>query len=113
MLEESHLELLEDVLKEANFNNDHWAKLGGGLGLRNDELLERIYPENSLNLKECMRKWLSPGTTSYLLLPFQRDSPTLDGLADALKSIGYSEAAECIIKTCKLVIMISVASILK
>ena len=106
LLEESHLELVEDVLKETNFNFDdwQWPKLGEKLGLHHDELLERIYPENSSNLKECLRKWLrSPDAAGYPLL--FRPLPTLDGLAAALDSIGYSEAAEYIIKTCKLIIM--------
>ena len=100
LLDESHLELVEDILKETNFNNEDWKQLERELGV----YLWNINLENSLNLKECLREWLrGPGTSRYR---FQiRPPPTLDGLADALKSIGYSEAGEYIIKTCKLIIM--------
>ena len=103
----SDLELVEDILKEINFNED-WYELGIELGVC-DERPEYCYPRNFSNLKGCLRKWLSPGTTTS---NFHR--PTiLDGLADALKRIGYSEvaeygyseAAEYIVKTCKLIMM--------
>ena len=104
LLDESHLELVEDVLKETNFNDGHWNKLGRLLGV-NVELLKYIYPENSLKLKECLRKWLtSAGTTTYHSR-IHVGPPTLNGLADALDRIGYREAGEYIIKTCKLIIM--------
>ena len=101
LLDESHLELVEDVLKETNFNNKDWKQLKRALGVH-DERLERIYPEDSLHLKECLRKWLRTGGASFHL----RIRPsTLYDLAVALVSIGYSEAGEYIIKTCKLIIM--------
>ena len=102
MLDESHLELLEDVLKEINFNNKDWPILGRGLGVHVEQQ-EYSYIENFLILKECLRKWLSSGAARYRSQI--RSLPTLDGLADALKSIGYREAGEYIIKTCKLIIM--------
>ena len=100
MLDESHLELVEDVLKEANFNNDDWYKLGQELGV----YLCIIGRENSLMLRQCLRRWLtrSGATSSYFLLI---QSSTLYDLAVALDSIGYSEAGDYIIKTCKLIIM--------
>ena len=102
LLDESHLGLVEDVLKEINFNNEDWKQLGRQLRVRHDKLrlLGRLYPKISLNLKECLRKWLS-GDSLYDNLP-----PTLYELAAALKSIGYSEADEYIIKTySRLIIM--------
>ena len=108
LLDKSHLELVEDVLKETNFNDEDWEQLGEKLGLRVWSL-KYSNKENSLNLKDCLRKWLSLGTFSSLLwiphLLDHDDPPTLFGLAAALKSIGYSKAAEYIIKTCKLIIM--------
>ena len=104
MLDESHLGLVEDVLKEANFNDKDWKQLGHGLGLY-VWLLKYGNKENSLNLKECLREWLSSGVGRYRLQAQHDDPPTLYDLADALKSIGYSEAGEYIIKTCKLIIM--------
>ena len=98
LLDESHLELVEDVLKEINFNNEDWEQLGRELRLY-------YWSEKPLNLKECLRKWLSPDTSSYFWWAQRDDSPTLYKLADALKSIGYNEAGEYIIKTCKLIIM--------
>ena len=104
LLDESHLELVEDVLKETNFNIEDWDKLGRELGVHDDRL-EFIYPEDSLNLKGCLRKWLTgelTGATSYFL---QSRPSTLYDLADVLVSIGYIKAGEYIIKTCKLIIM--------
>ena len=104
LLDESHLELVEDVLKEINFNDEAWNRLGRLLGVDVD-LLRHIYSGSSLKLKECLRKWLnSAGTTTYHLR-LHGGPPTLYELADALDSIGYSEAGEYIIKTCKLIIM--------
>ena len=100
LLDTSHLELVVNVLKETNFNNEDWEQLGQELGVYTIKL-EYIYPEN---LKECLREWLSTGTSSSFLR-IQNDPPTLYGLADALKSIGYSEAGEYIIITSKLIIM--------
>ena len=113
MLDESHLELVEDVLKETNFHDVDWEELGRGLGVH-VESLKYIYSENSLKLKGCLREWLSPGTSSYYWRIQDDDDPppTLFGLADALDGIGYSEAAECIIITCKLII-ISVSCIIQ
>ena len=107
LLDESHLDLVEDVLKETNFNNKDWDKLGRGLGIY-VQSLKYSYSEDSLKLKECLREWLSPGTSSsFLRIPDDDDptGPTLYDLAAALKSIDYSEAGEYIIKTCKLIIM--------
>ena len=99
LLDLSNLELVEDVLKEINFNNKDWNKLGQELGV----YLRNINPENSLNLKEYLREWLSSGAGRYR---FQtRSLPTLGSLAAALDRIGYREAAEYIIETCKLIIM--------
>ena len=100
LLDESHLELVEDVLKEINFHNKDWRQLGRGLGvhIRGQEY---VYPGS---LKECLRKWLSPGTFSSFLR-IHDGPPTLYGLAAALVSIGYIEAGKYIIKTCKLIIM--------
>ena len=100
LLDKSHLELVEDILKETNFNNKDWEQLGQELGVH-DERLEFIYSEDSLNLKGCLRKWLT-GATSYFL---QSRPSTLYDLAAALKRIGYRGAGEYIIKTCKLIIM--------
>ena len=112
LLDESYLELVEDVLKETNFNNEDWEQLGRGLGVHVESLMY-IYSENSLKLKECLREWLSPGTSRYYWrIQHDDDPPTLFGLADALDGIGYSEAAEYIIITCKLII-ISVSSIIQ
>ena len=100
LLDISHLGLVEDVFKETNFNNKDWIKLGRELRVY-VESLKHSYSENSLNLKECLREWLRQGT-----IYFGRDGPpTLYGLAAALDRIGYSEAGEYIIKTCKLIIM--------
>ena len=96
LLDKSHLELVEDVLKEINFNDADWKQLGQKLGVH-DERLDYIYSKDSSNLKKCLRTWLSAIRHD--------DPPTLDGLAIALKSIGYIEAGEYIIKTCKLIIM--------
>ena len=95
LLDESHLELVEDVLKEINFNNKDWEQLRRELGV----YLRNINPGNFLNLKECLRRWLSTRT----ILRIQPS--TLYDLAAALDSIGYKEAGEYIIKTCKLIIM--------
>ena len=113
LLDLSHLELVEDVLKETNFNNKDWEQLGRELGVH-VESLKFIYSENSLKLKGCLREWLRPGTSSYYWrIPDDDDpSPTLFGLADALDGIGYSKAAEYIIITCKLII-ISVSCIIQ
>ena len=107
LLDESHLELVEDILKETNFDNEDWKRLGGlalGIYYNAQQRIERICSEDSSKLKECLRRWLSPDTSSSFL-PFYDGPPTLYGLAAALKSIGYSEAGEYIIKTCKLIIM--------
>ena len=100
LLDISHLELVEDVLKETNFNDEDWRQLGRELGV----YMKYGYPEN---LKDCLREWLNSGGTfssgSYMRICNM--PPTLDDLAAALKSIGYKEAGEYIIKTCKLVIM--------
>ena len=106
MLDIIHLELVEYVLKGTNFNNKDWYKLGRGLGVHHDKRLEYIFPlvENSLNLKECLTRWLSSGTASYRMW-IHNDLTTLDDLAAALDSIGYGEAGEYITKTCKLIIM--------
>ena len=104
LLDESHLGLIEDVLKEINFNDKDWSKLEKELGLQ-DERLEYIYIENSLNLKECLKEWLSPDITRYRLQILHHVPPTLYDLAAALKRIGYREAGEYITKTCKLIIM--------
>ena len=88
LLDESHLELVEDVLKETNFNDKDWEQLGQEL---------RIYDwsdRNFLKLKQCLSQWLRAS------LP-----PTLADLADALKRIGYKRAGGYIIKTCKLIKM--------
>ena len=100
LLDESHLELVEDVLKETNFNIEDWPTLGRGLGvyIRGQEY---GYPGS---LKECLRKWLSPGTSSSFLW-LRSGPPTLYELAAVLVSIGYIKAGEYIIKTCKLIIM--------
>ena len=90
LLDESHLELVEDVLKEINFNNKDWDKLGRELGVL---FVQEKNSKDSSNLKECLRRWLSAF--------WHDDRPTLYDLAAALKSIGY-EAGEYIIKTCKL-----------
>ena len=100
LLDGSHLELVEDVLKETNFNDKDWYKLGRELGVYTRGL-DYGYPGN---LKEFLREWLSPGTSSSFLRIYD-GSPTLYDLATALDSIGYSEAGEYIIKTCKLIIM--------
>ena len=100
LLDESHLELVEDVLKENNFNIEDWNKLERGLGVYTRGQ-EYVYPGS---LKECLRKWLSPGTSSSFLR-IHDGPPTLYDLAAALVSIGYIEAGEYIIKTCKLIIM--------
>ena len=107
LLDESHLELIEDILKKANFNNKDWDRLGRELGV-NVELLKYIYSGNSLKLKECLRKWLTTAdaaTTRSYHLQIHDPPPTLDGLADVLDRISYNKAAEYIIKTCKLIIM--------
>ena len=102
LLDKSHLELIEDVLKENNFNNEDWEKLGQELGVH-DKSLKYSYSGNFLNLKECLRKWLTNSDTTRHFLLIR--SSTLYDLAVALDSIGYNEAAEYIIKTCKLIIM--------
>ena len=93
LLDISHLELVEDVLKETNFNDEDWYKL--------ERELSQVYTMTedrmpAWNLKTCLRKWLSSYWPSSLY-----------DLAAALDSIGYSEgeAGEYIIKTCKLIIM--------
>ena len=102
LLDISHLELVEDVLKETNFNNEECDKLRQELGVYH----WNIYSENSLNLKECLREWLSPDTSSSFLRTHDDPLPTLYDLAEALKRIGYIEAGEYIIKTySKLIIM--------
>ena len=66
LLDESHLELVEDVLKETNFNNEDWEQLGQELGVYVEWLeYSNSNKENSLNLKGCLREWLSPGTSSF------------------------------------------------
>ena len=108
LLNKSHLGLVEDILKETNFNIEDWPILGRGLGVHYVQSLKKYsYSENSLMLKECLRKWLSPGTTSYYWRIRDDDDPppTLFILAAALDSIGYREAGEYISKTCKLIIM--------
>ena len=107
LLDESHLELVEDVLKETNFNDKDWEELGQALGVHCASGQEHIYRGK---LKECLRLWLtsSDTTTCSYRLQFQcYDSPTLGDLAAALDSIGYSKAAEYITKTCKLIIIIN------
>ena len=105
LLDERHLELVEDVLKEINFNDKDWQQLGEELRVY-VESLKYGNKENSLNLKECLREWLNPGISSYRLQAQRRDDPpTLYKLAAALYSIGYREAGEYISKTCKLIIM--------
>ena len=114
MLDKSHLELIEDVLKETTFNLMDWYELGrklmkGPYGQRIDYIKRASsYGNNSLKLKECLKSWLSPDTSSLLLI-FDGAQPTLDELADALRSIGYNEAAEYISKTCKLIIGVSLS----
>ena len=98
LLDESHLELVEDVLKEINFNNEDWKRLGRELRLY-------YWSGKPLNLKECLREWLSPDTSSSFLPVHRDDPPTLYKLANALKRIGYIKAGKYIIKTCKLIIM--------
>ena len=95
LLDKSHLELVEDILKEINFNNKDCYKL-------RKELRVHVEQQDENMLKECLRKWLSSGATSNR---FWIKPSTLDGLAAALKRIGYREAGEYIIKTCKLIIM--------
>ena len=97
LLDESHLELVEDVLKEINFNNEDCYKLGRVLRVHAKQQDENM-------LKECLRKWLRSGATSNRFWIYA-GPPTLDDLADALKRIGYKEAGEYISKTCKLIIM--------
>ena len=102
LLDKSHLELVEDILKEIKFNDEDWKQLlgrelSGYIGL------EYGYPGN---LKECLREWLSRDTSDDIFsIWIYAGPPTLDDLADALKRISYSEAGEYIIKTCKLIIM--------
>ena len=75
LLDERHLELVEDVLKEINFNNEDWRQLGRELGVHVG-LLGYFYSENSLNLKEYLRQWLSLGTSSsFLRIPDDDDLP--------------------------------------
>ena len=103
LLDESHLELVGDILKETNFNNKDWRPLGQALGVRFTSGQEHVYPGK---LKECLRLWLTSSSTASYRLQAQRDDPpTLYGLADALKRIGYIRAGKYIIKTCKLIIM--------
>ena len=94
LLDKSHLELVEDVLKETNFNDEDWFELGRELGVYFVKQ-KNLYPaEDSLMLKDCLRRWLS---ANYC-------NPILNDLAVALVRIGY-EAGEYIIKACKLIIM--------
>ena len=116
MLDKSHLELVEDVLKETTFNLTDWYELGrelmkGPYGERIDYIKRASgYGNNSLKLKECLKSWLSPEiTASSFLLIYDEPHPTLDELADALRRIGYNEAAEYISKTCKLIIGVSLS----
>ena len=106
MLDESHLELVEDVLKETNFNNEDWHKLGQELRIYATGL-SYSYLHNPSILKECLRVWLnsSGATSSFFWIVPDRLSPILIELADALEGIGYSKAGEYISKTCKLIIM--------
>ena len=104
LLDESHLELVRYILKVINFNKKDCDKLRKELGVHVQQKKYSYPVTNSSNLKECLRRWLSLPTSNLFQIP--RDQPpTLDELADALKSIGYSEAAAYIIKTCKLIIM--------
>ena len=100
LLDGSHLELVEDVLKEINFNNKDCYKL-------RKELRVHVEQQGENMLKQCLRKWLRSGATSYSWRFWNDDDdpPTLYGLATALKSIGYRGASEYIIKTCRLIIM--------
>ena len=106
LLDGSHLELVEDVLKEINFNNEDWKQLGHELRVYTTGQ-SYSYLDNSSILKECLRGWLtsSGATSSFLRIQPVGLSLSLYELADALKSIGYSEAARYIFKTCKLIIM--------
>ena len=112
LLDGSHLELVEDILEETNFNDKDWEQLGRELGVH-VESLKYSNSEISLKLKGCLREWLSPDTSRYYWRIRHDDDPppTLYDLADALDSIGYSEAAEYIIITSELII-ISVSSII-
>ena len=104
LLDESHLELVEDVLKETNFNDKDWYKLASELGISLWSL--KYSNKENINLKECLREWLSTDTfRSFLRIRPDRLSPTLYDLAAALKRVDYIEAGEYIIKTCKLIIM--------
>ena len=107
MLDKSHLGLVEDVLKETNFNNKDWRPLGRGLGVYTTGQ-SYSYSDNSSILKECLRVWLTNSgatTSSFFRIGPDRLSPTFYGLAAALDGIGYSEAGSYIIRTCKLIIM--------
>ena len=106
LLDISHLELVEDVLRATNFNDKDWRKLRRQLGVH-VESQKYGSSGNSLKLKECLRKWLTPITATTTTTRTRRSYhlQTLDSLAAALKSIGYIEAGEYIIKTCKLIIM--------
>ena len=101
LLDESHLELVGDILKETNFNDKDWDKLGRELRVYTTGQ-EYSYLDKSSILKECLRGWL---TSSFLRILDDDDPPTLYKLANALKRIGYSEAGEYIIERCKLIIM--------
>ena len=118
MLDKSHLELVEDVLKETTFDLMDWYELGrklmkasGPYGAERIDYIKRAssYGNNSLKLKECLKSWLSPDITGSFFLIYDEPHPTLDELADALRSIGYNEAAEYISKTCKLIIGVSLS----
>ena len=112
MLDESHLELVEDVLTVTNFNNKDWYELGQELEVHdNDEPKRIVYPEDSSNLRNCLRRWLSlgkgPTTTTIYRLRILDDKPlpTFYDLAVAIDNIGYGEAADYIIKTRKLIML--------
>ena len=73
--------LVENVLKENNFNNEDWERLGEKLGIHYIGQ-EYIDLDNSSMLKECLSGWLTSSGRRDIITCFS-SPPALNFIAHA------------------------------
>ena len=99
----SHLDEIQQVLRECNFSPPKWYTLGLDLGLLKPTLdtIETQYRNDIQRcLLECISQWLKKADKTI-----KKGEPTWDSLASALRNIGEVTAAEKVLEIGKCVSM--------